>query len=474
MSSTVRTRFAPSPTGPLHMGSVRTALFNYLFAKQNKGVFILRIEDTDKERSTKEWEGDITEQLAWVGLDWDEGPFRQSERTDIYQKYLQQLLDEKKAYYCFCTTDELEARRQNHVSRGEAPRYSGKCRGLSKEEQETNIKEGKPSVIRFVVEPKKLSFKDLIRGTIEFDMSLTGDIVIAKDMNTPLYNFSVVVDDKEMEISHVIRGEDHISNTPRQILIAKALGFPIPQYAHLPLLLGEDRSKLSKRHGDNSVRRFKDEGYLPEAIVNFLALLGWNPGTDQEIFSLNNLIKAFDMKRVQKGGAVFNLRRLDWINAFYIKQKSASELAEAVVPYLEKAGFEPKDKETMEKIVVLYKERLHKIADIPAQAAFFFKDTLEYDKKLLSWKESKPDYTRNMLKVAEDILKEVSEQKWTEDNLKKILMEAADKEKDRGLLLWPLRVALTGQKASPGPFEVASVLGKEITLTRIKEAQTKL
>lgn len=461
------------------MGSVRTALFNYLFAKQNKGKFILRIEDTDKERSSKEWEGDIIEQLAWLQLKWDEGPdkegshgpYRQSERTEMHKKYLQKLLDEKKAYYCFCTTEELEANRQDQTSRGEAPRYSGKCRGLSEDEQAKKLKAGENGVIRFVIEPKKITFKDLIRGKIEFDMALTGDIVIAKDLDTPLYNFSVVVDDSEMAISHVIRGEDHISNTPRQILIGEALGFKTPEYAHLPLLLGEDRSKLSKRHGDNSVKRFREEGYLPEAVINFLALLGWNPGDEREIFSLKDLIKEFKTERVQKGGAVFNLKRLDWINAFYLKQRSVSELAKDAAPFIEAAGFTPKDKKTTEKIVGLYKERLHKIGEIAEYAGLFFKDTLDYDKKLLPWKESDP---KIMLQKAEKILGKVKDKDWKENTLKKILMEAAEKEGDRGSLLWPIRVALTGQKASPSPFEVADVLGKEITLQRIKEAINKL
>ncbi|MCP6726676.1 MAG: glutamate--tRNA ligase [Patescibacteria group bacterium] len=480
MSSTTRTRFAPSPTGPLHMGSVRTALFNYLFAKQNKGKFILRIEDTDKERSAKEWEGDIIEQLSWLGLKWDEGPdkegsygpYRQSERTELYKTYLQKLLDDKNAYHCFCTGEELEAHRQEQTSRGETPKYSGRCREISETEQKEKLKAGNNGVIRFVVEPKKVTFKDLIRGKIEFDMSLSGDIVIAKDLDTPLYNFSVVVDDSEMAISHVIRGEDHISNTPRQILIAEALAFTIPEYAHLPLLLGEDRSKLSKRHGNNSVKRFREEGYLPEAILNFLALLGWNPGDEREIFSLKDLVKEFKTERVQKGGAVFNLKRLDWINARYLKEKSVSELAQDAVPFFETAGFTPKDKKTTEKIVALYKERMHKIAEIAEYAGFFFQDFLKYDKELLSWKGSDSETTKAMLKKAESILIEVKD--WKEETIEKVLMEAAEKEENRGLLLWPLRVALTGQKSSPSPFEVADVLGKEATLQRIKEATNKL
>jgi glutamyl-tRNA synthetase len=262
----VRTRFAPSPTGFLHIGSARTALFNYLFAKKNQGSFILRIEDTDKERSKPEFEKDIFENLKWLGIEWDYGPYRQSERGEIYKKYLEKLLAEGKAYYCFCSEEELEAERQYQMSIGQPPRYSGKCANLTKEEVEKYLAEGKKFVIRFKVESKKVEFEDLIRGKIEFDSSLIGDIIIAKPDSggyTPLYNFGVVVDDFEMKISHVIRGEEHISNTPKQILIQEALGFPQPKYAHLPLILGPDRSKLSKRHGAVSVAQYRKLGYLP-------------------------------------------------------------------------------------------------------------------------------------------------------------------------------------------------------------------
>ncbi|MBC7074377.1 glutamate--tRNA ligase, partial [Candidatus Parcubacteria bacterium] len=323
----IRVRFAPSPTGYLHIGGVRTALFNFLFAKKNQGVFILRIEDTDKERSKKEYEENIMESLRWLGIEWDEGPdkggpfgpYRQSERGEFYKKYLQKLLNEGKAYYCFCTKEELEAERQYLLSLGQAPRYSGKCRNLPKEVVEKNLKEKKESVIRLKVEPQKVVFFDLIRGKIEVEAELLGDFVIAKSLTEPLYNFACVVDDYEMKITHVIRGEEHISNTPKQILIQKALGFPQPQYAHLPLILAPDRSKLSKRHGAVSVWEYKKMGYLPEALLNFLAFLGWNPGTNREIYSLSALIKDFSLERIQKSGAVFNQKKLDFLNGFYIR-----------------------------------------------------------------------------------------------------------------------------------------------------------
>ncbi|MBI2642230.1 MAG: glutamate--tRNA ligase [Candidatus Wildermuthbacteria bacterium] len=472
----VRTRFAPSPTGPLHMGNVRTALFNYLFARNKKGDFVLRIEDTDKERSRPEWEQDLLENLKWLGLNWDEGiekggpyePYRQSERTELYTKYLQKLLDGKKAYYCFCTEEELEAQRQEQMSRGEAPRYRGTCRQLTQEQQQEKLNAGMPAVIRFIMESKTLTFEDLVRGKVQFDTGLIGDTVIAKDLKTPLYNFSVVIDDFEMKITHVIRGEDHIANTPKQILLQEVLGFPRPVYIHLPLILAGDRTKLSKRHGDNSVTRFRKEGYLPEAVVNFLALLGWNPGDEREIFSLEQLVKEFSVEKIQKAGAVFNLKRLDWINGSYIRKKTPKELAELTKPYL------PADVKTedREKVIVLYQARLKKLSEITELTDFIFAKALQYDKKLLIWKNAGESKTREALEQLEKILSNIKEKDWAKEKLQEILMPEAEKTGDRGLLLWPLRVALTGKEASAGPFEVAEALGKTKTLQRIQEALT--
>ncbi|HCM36964.1 MAG TPA: glutamate--tRNA ligase [Candidatus Wildermuthbacteria bacterium] len=480
MDGKVRTRIAPSPTGWAHMGTARTALFNYLFAKKEGGDFILRIEDTDKERSQKEYEQDVLESFRWLGLEWDEGPekngkygpYRQSERTELYKKYLTKLLEQGRAYWCFCTPEELEAQRAHQMSLGEAPRYKGACRNLSPQEQQGRLASGTRGVIRFAVEPKTVAFHDLIRGEIAFDTGLLGDVVIAKDLETPLYNFSVVVDDFEMQITHVIRGEDHITNTPRQILIQEALELPGVQYAHLPLLLGEDRSKLSKRHGDNSVRAFRQQGYLPEAVVNFLALLGWNPGSDREIFSLPELVKEFSLERIQKGGAIFNLKRLDWINGLYIRHMRLEELAALCAPYLPRDDV---DSEKQKAIVGLYQERLKKLAEIAELADFFFADTLQYDAELLLWKDATKEGTQEILEKIRELLNGVGESEWTKDNLEKILMPEAEKagppeKPNRGYMLWPMRAALSGKKASPGPFEIAEVLGKEKTLERIQNA----
>lgn len=482
-SEKVRVRFAPSPTGPLHVGGARTALFNYLFAKKNKGSFILRIEDTDKERSELKWVQEIIDELKWLGIEWDEGPdidgkfgpYKQSQRLDIYKKYLDKLFKEEKAYYCFCASEELEAKRQEQASRGAAPKYDGKCRNLAKEIIEENIRQGKKSVIRFKIREKKVKFSDLVRGLIEFDSGLLGDIVIAKDFENPLFHFTVVVDDFEMKISHVIRGEEHLSNTPRQILLQEAMEFYQPMYAHLPLMLNTDRSKLSKRQGDVALKDYHDQGYLPEALVNFMVLLGWNPGTEKEIFSLSQLVKEFSIEKVQKSGAVFNMQRLDFINGAYIGEKPIDKLTKLCLPYLpEVAQKTPKNK--LEKTIEAYKTRMKKISDIAELTDFLFKESLDYDKNLLKWKAMEDSGAKKSLESSYRILSSLK--KWDIKTLEENLMKEAEKfnkengypEKDRGYLLWPLRVALSGKQASAGPFEIAEIMGKEKTLQRIKEA----
>ncbi|MCK4520401.1 glutamate--tRNA ligase [Candidatus Parcubacteria bacterium] len=509
MTNQIRTRIAPSPTGLLHIGTARTALFNYIFAKQNQGQFILRIEDTDLERSKPEYEKNIMESLEWLGLKCDEF-YKQSERLDIYEKYIRKLLDEDKAYYCFCTEEELEAQKEYQISVGQALNYSGKCRGLSKKEVEKKLKEKKPFVIRFKVPEtaKKIVFDDLIRGKIEFISKLIGDFIISKGLKKPFYNFAAAIDDSEMEISNVIRGEDHISNTPKQILIQQALGFSHPKYAHLPLILGPDRSKLSKRHGASSITEYQEKGYLKETLINFMAFLGWNPGTEREIYVLPSLIKEFSLEKIQKGGAIFNIKRLDYLNGFYIRQKSNKRLAELCIPYLIKAGLieqwvstiencSPKEnssqkfelfkekkpefkiKETGEiigcdyliKVVKAYHERLRYLSEIAEFTDFFFKKRLEYNKDLLKWKDMTDKEVNDTLDKLEKILSKIESKDFNKENLEKILMFEAGKAGDRGKLLWPLRVALTGKKASAGPFEVADILGKEKSIKRIKEAR---
>ncbi len=514
----IRSRFAPSPTGLLHLGSARTALFAFLFARKNQGTFILRIEDTDKERSKKEYEQDIIEDLKWLGLDWDEGPdkdgpfgpYRQSERMEIYEKYLNRLLKENKAYYCFCPEQELEAQRQYQLSQGQPAVYSGQCRDLSEEQVKENLRQGKSAIIRFRNETgETVIFEDLIRGKIEFDPKLIGDFPIAKSINSPLWNFSVTVDDFEMKITHVIRGEEHISNTPKQAMLQKALGFNELRYGHLPMILAPDRSKLSKRHGSVPVRYYKQEGYLPETLVNFLVLLGWHPQEEKELFSLNGLAKEFSLERVQKSAAIFNQQRLDWFNGYYLRNLSLEKLTEQCLPFLIKAGlisivqesvppqlletpgavfwqeqkYKVKDTEEeidfqkISKIVSLYQERLKKLSEIVDLTDYFFKNKIEFDAKTLLWKQMSLDQARGVLTKLETILGKIENENWSRENLETVLLAEAEKicsefsaGADRGYLLWPLRVAITGKQASAGPFEVAEVLGKQKVLNRIKQA----
>jgi len=512
----IRTRIAPAPTGFLHIGTARTALFNFLFARKNQGVFILRIEDTDTERSKPEFEKNIIDSLKWLGINWDEGPdiggqygpYRQSEKIAVYRKYLEKLLAEDKAYYCFCREEELEARRQYQMSIGQPPRYSGKCGSLPRDEAEKRISQGEKAVIRFRIPHKRVIFEDIIRGRTEFDSSLFGDIIIARSLNDPLYNFAVIIDDYEMKISHVIRGEEHLSNTPKQILIQEALGFPRLNYAHLSLILAPDRSKLSKRRGATAVEEYRQEGYLAEALVNFIAFLGWNPGGEREIFAIPSLIKEFSLERCRKAGAIFNIRKLESLNGFYIRQKSIEKLTEACLPFLINAGLiEETDgsKETveaeklvlrsqgkplfrikesgeiinsqlLEKIIFLYQERLKRLSEISELTDFFFKKKLSYEKQLLTWKDESNEEIRKALHDSEKALAKIETENWIKENLEKILLETAtkftaDTGRDRGYLLWPVRAALSGKSASAGPFEIAEVLGKDKTITRLQNAQ---
>ena len=453
----VRVRIAPSPTGFLHLGTARTALFNWLFAKNQKGTFILRIEDTDLERSDPKYEKDIIENLQWLGLNWDEGPFRQSDRLDIYEKYIKKLLLENRAYYCFCTKEELEEEKEAMLSQGLPPKYSGKCR------HSKNLDPSRPSVIRFKMPETEVIFHDLIRGKVKFNTGLIGDIVIAKDLRTPLYNLAVVIDDFEMKISHIVRGEDHISNTPKQIMLQNALGFEEPIYAHLPLILSPDRSKLSKRYLETSIDDYRREGYLPEALINFLTLLGWHPEKDREIFSLEESVKEFSLKRIQKGGAVFNLEKLDWLNGQYIMKLKSDELASRLENFIPQEW--SKDREFLIKIVEIEKERIKRLTDFSRLVGFFF-ELPDYTAKLLIWDKTSKENTLENLQSVFLLVKNFAE-------AENEIMTLAE-NRGRGKVLWPLRAALSGQVASPGPFEIMKVLGEKETLKRIEIAIRKL
>lgn len=497
----MRVRFAPSPTGPLHIGGVRTALFNWLYARQNRGMFILRIEDTDVARSEKKYEKEIFDGLRWVGLDWDEGPlqyaderglgaqmnadvirdhlrsnlrksaspygpYRQSERIGLYKKYLEKLIEDGKAYFCYCTKEELEAERQAMLAQGLPPKYSGHCRNLTAPPQ------GKSQqVIRFKTPESQVKFKDIIRGEVTFDAGLFGDIIIAKNLETPLYNFTAVVDDEEMKISHVIRGEEHLSNTPKQILMQKALGFSEPEYAHLPLILNPDKSKMSKRFADTALSIYKERGYLPEAIINFLALLGWHPKDNRELFILKNLINEFDLKRVQKAGAVFNQEKLDWLQKEHMKNLTVEEVMNRLKPILEEKNIKT-NKKFLKRVIESEKPRLKTTNEFIDLAGFFFR-LPEYEASLLIWQEESASKIKNILNAVLKILEDLGVENPTKEALMNALADITAKE-GRGVVLWPLRAALSGQMASPDPMELVGVFGVKETARRIKIAIKKL
>ncbi|MBI2669618.1 MAG: glutamate--tRNA ligase [Candidatus Yanofskybacteria bacterium] len=466
----IRVRIAPSPTGYLHIGTARTALFNWLFARhKSEGKFILRIEDTDIERSEKKFEDDIIAQLEWLGLKWDEF-YKQSDRTKIYSKYIQKLLDDGKAFWCYHSEEELEKERQEQMSGKGVPTH-----WCSHKPQTSNLKPqnlGK-GIIRLVADEKstrKIKFNDIIRGEIEFEERLLGDISIAKAVDTPLYHFAVVIDDYEMDITHVIRGEDHIANTPKQILLQEAFGFEQPQYAHLPLILGTDRSKLSKRHAATSVAEYRKLGYLPDALVNFLFLLGWTPEkSNHEILTKNEVIEQFSLEKVHKSGAVFDIKKLNWINSQYIKMENDGGLAKLVQPFIEK-HYGPCDEELIIKIVPLLRERLEYLDQVK-EFHFFFKEP-EYEKELLKWKSRSNEEIKNSFKEIQKIVEGIGVE--DKNKLRQELDMLGKRFEDRGLAYWPFRVALTGEKASPDPVDIAYILGKEKTLKRIQKAVNKI
>ncbi len=466
----VKVRFAPSPTGFLHIGGVRTALFNWLFARHGGGKFVLRIEDTNTERSEKRFEDDILQSLEWLGLISDEPIVRQSERKGRYAEQLKKLIAERKAYHCFCTQEKLEEDREAQMSQGLVPKYLGGCGNIPPTEAEERAK-SETSVIRFRMPEKTVTFTDLVRGKVSFDLALAGDVIIAKGLAEPLYNFAVVVDDHDMGITHVIRGEEHLSNTPAQIAFAEALGIPPPQYAHLPLILGTDRKKLSKRDlvvkpaGD-----YRAEGYLPEALINFLVLLGWHPSEDREVLTVPEMISEFTIARVQKGGAVWNQEKLDWLNAQHIRRLTPGALAAHLAPFTPPhwSG----NRELFLRAVSLEQERLSTLKEFAATADFFF-ELPNYPGGLLPWKGAEPSATRENLEAARAAIGKIREKDFVKARLEQELLRLAE-ERGRGEFLWPLRVALSGHEASPGPVEIALVLGQAETLNRIQIAVEKL
>ena len=462
----VRTRFAPSPTGYLHIGGARTALFNFLFARHHGGKFILRIEDTDRERSTPEAIQAILDAMKWLELDYDEGPFYQTERYPLYKQKVQELLAMGKAYPCTCSAAELDAKRQAAMKEKRKPSYDGTCRPA--EGVIPPVPKDKPYTIRFRTPRHGTTVvKDLIKGEVSFENSELDDLIIARTDGTPTYNFCVVIDDIDMAISHIIRGDDHLSNTPRQIHFYQALGSPLPQFAHVPLILGTDKARLSKRHGATSVTAYRDMGYFPEAVVNYLARLAWAHG-DQEIFSRQELIDMFGLENVGKAAGVFNPEKFLWVNSHYLKSKPLPRLAEEVVPYIEAKGYTvPQDRQWLEKMIATLRERAKTLVELVDMARYYLDDEISYDEKAAA-KFLTASATDSMTALA-DKLSALDE--FTEVNIEQAFATTlAEHGLKMGDLAQPVRVALTGSTVSPGIHDVIAVLGKERSVARLKQA----
>ena len=474
----LRVRFAPSPTGKLHIGNARTAMFNYLLAKKYNGDFVLRIEDTDFERSTKESENSILEDLKWLGLDWDEGPdkggkfgpYRQSDRFNIYKKYTEKLLAYNLAYKCFCTPEEIDEMRQKCVKEGTQPRYNGKCRNLTEKKIKDLEAKGLKYSIRFKVEEGiNIVVDDLIRGKVEFNSSnIGGDFIIVRSDGVPVYNYIVVIDDYLMNISYVVRGEDHLSNTPKQILISKALNLPIPKYAHHSLILGPDRAKLSKRHGITSVSNYREDGYLPEALFNYLSLLGWSSESGEEIFSKEELIKETNLSRIGKSAAVFDFKKLKWINSIYIRNYDIDKLIELLKPFLKDNGVEFSNVEELwlREFVETIRGNLEILSDIKEWISMFFDETVEYREECKEIIESAlsgeliNSFKKNVEKV--DI---INKETYVEI-MKAVMKETKIKGKK---LFMPVRVLVTGKTNGPDLDKTLILIGREKILKRIEQ-----
>ncbi|UCE05560.1 MAG: glutamate--tRNA ligase [bacterium] len=460
-----RVRFAPSPTGRLHIGNIRTAILNWLFAKNTGGKFILRIEDTDLERSAAEYTDQIYEDLRWLGLLWDEGPdiggthkfYRQSERLDIYKKYAQKLLNEGNAYYCFCSPEELEQMRKESLAKGETIKYNQKCRLLNENQKKEYLAQGRKPAIRFKAPAQQIIYNDLVKGELLFESEYLGDFVIMRGEQIPTYNFAAVVDDGLMEITHIIRGDDHVSNTPKQILVYHALGFALPKFAHIPMILGPDRTGLSKRHGATSLDYYRSRGYLPEVIINFLSLLSWSSVSGEEILSIQQLIDEFDFKRISKAAAVFDIEKLNWMNGFYIRQAELDRLTHLAIPYLKQANYPVGDFESTKRIVSLLQNYLDYMDQVIEQAAIFYQDGVyinDPEARMIVRKDSSR-------RIFWSFLRELNTIEELDANLFRKIMKTVQKETGvMGRDLWiPIRVALTGKLHGPELPHIAEILG---------------
>lgn len=484
MNKPFKVRFAPSPTGPFHIGGARSALFNWLVARNKNGKFLVRVEDTDLARSTRESEEDIKAALKWLGLNWDEGidvggengPYRQTERLDIYHKEIQRLLDEGKAYYCYCTEEELEESRTQQLAEGKTPVYNDHCRSLTEEEIEKYKESGRKPVIRLRV-PKEgvFAFDDMVRGHVTFQATGVGDFIIMKSDGIPVYNFAVVVDDALMNITHVIRAEEHLSNTPRQIAIYQALGYDIPKFGHISLILGSDHKKMSKRHGATSVDEYRKMGYLPDAVVNYLALLGWAPKGEQEIFTREELIEQFSMKRVSANDAVFDIEKLNWINFQYMKQLSPEELLELTLPFIINAGYitgplSDEKKEWLKKVVWFVRDHLYYGAQTPENVKIFFEELpATTDEEMLDIMSR--ETSKMIIKSFAEKLSDLDT--FNESSIKDVFSNLMKESGIKGKAAFePVRIALTGEIHGPGLYTLIELFGKEKTIQRLKSSLT--
>ena len=477
----VRVRIAPSPSGNLHVGTARTALFNYLFAKKNNGKYVLRIEDTDLDRSSQAYIQNIYDSLKALGLNWDEGPdvggpygpYQQSERFDIYPKYAQKLIDAGYAYECFCTQEELDAEKQESIKNKKPHVYSGRCRHLSEEEKAKLRAEGRKPSIRFhVPESGETKFTDMVKGDLKFDNSLIGDFVIMKSNGTPTYNFAVVIDDMEMKISHIIRGEDHISNTAKQILIYEALGAEIPQFGHLGMILAPDRSKLSKRHGATAVSEFVEKGYLTEALLNFVALLGWSPSDGHEIKSLDEIIADFRINEVSSSNSIFEYDKLNWMNGQYIKKMDIKKLANLARPFLSMYDLSEMSEENYEKMIEVTREPITILSDLVNDVKYFFGQDAEIEPDVQTKILDSEDGQKVLRYVVDNEL-----DKWDFEDSEKLHEQLADLRayfKEQGIkpkeTMWAIRAAVTGRTHGADMVAILQILGKERSVRRIKAA----
>jgi glutamyl-tRNA synthetase len=480
--SKVRVRYAPSPTGAPHIGGFRTALFNWLFARRHGGAFLVRIEDTDQERYVPTAVPELLEGLRWLGLDYDEGPdiggphapYTQMERLPLYRSELRKLLDTGWAYPCFCTKERLEALRAEQAARKEPTGYDRCCRNLSPEERERQLAAGAPHVYRFAVPlTGATTWEDAVKGEISFQHALLDDFVLIKSSGVPASPFTIPVDDHEMAITHVLRGDEWVSTTPKHILVLRALGYEPPTYAHLPVITGPDGKKLSKRHGETAIGEFWSQGYLPEALINFLALIGWSPGNDQELFSREELVGQFDLGGIARNPAVFDRTKLDWMNGEYIRQLSTDEFARRALPFLQRAGRVPEtpDAAMMEyirRVVALEQERVRKLDEIAEATEFFFREEPVYDEKAERKWLARPD-TPPLLHAAAAALRET--EPWDEPHLEVALRALTEREGiNASEIIHRVRAAVTGRTAGPGLFETLAVLGRERVLRRLERA----